>query len=767
MRKLLLSVLGTLLVVLFVRVSDAHAQVWTTLTSGVTNDLNDIDCVDERTCYTVGGAPFIGGPGVVLKTTNGGDSWTTQPIPTTNPLRGISCSSPTICYAAGDDGTLLKTTNGGTTWVAQSAPNLSTFPGQSQPWFWDIWAPTDSTAVAVGNAGAVYRTTTGGATWTQLLLGLENDNLSGVFFVNATTGWLTGATGLIHKTTDGGATWTAHVAHSGTPTLTFSDVSSLDGTTVWASGPFTFVAKSTDGGVSWTQISVPPTGGFPVVRFLNATTGWMGGNGGYLTTTDGGATWMLTFTNVFERSIDCVGGTICYMVGDDGTIRRYGTASAPTAATETPAASPAPVTPATQADLTIGDRSLTCPAGELGLEFAEYRYSIVVQNTGTADAGPFSMRLEGLVGSSIVGTPITRTVAALAAGASTTITGQANVGFFNPTAAAFVTVRVTTDALGQVAESNETNNAATIEQTCVTAPATPTTTETKPDVMTTVPPVVVVAPATNTTTTGTTTGTDQKTDTSVMDAQPTVAPQKTGDVAAPIEPTLTKDLSPEEKEAFLQAKNEERRLQIEKIQTDAPTVLLGIEKVIEKKAIARDFEKEDFAAQKVEFIAKAAFSTMSLEKKEQIQEAMKAFIAYGAPTKSEVLSKPIEKLGDGERAGVVNSFKEAFGKLPETSQDWEDIMKISIGRFPSQTNVAREQVAEASFKKIYKRAPLRTQANDNACVVVITYGLRPDVRRLAAEAVAIKTYKSVFKKGPKSASDWDTVRCIAYSGAKR
>ncbi|MDP3771714.1 MAG: YCF48-related protein [bacterium] len=754
MRKSFLAALGTLLVVLFVRVSDAHAQVWTTLASGVTNDLNDIDCVDERTCYAVGGAPFIGGPGIVLKTTDAGATWVTQTTPvtdtvrgTTHPLRGVSCPTATTCYAAGDGSVILKTVNEGTTWIRQSVPNLSTFPGQAQPWFWDIWAPTDSVAVAVGNAGAVYRTTNGGGTWTQLVLGLETHNLSGVFFVNATTGWLTGATGLVHKTTDGGATWTAHVAHSGTPTLTFSDVSSLDGTIVWASGPFTFVARSTDGGVSWTQISVPPTGGFPAVQFLNATTGWMGGNGGYLTTTDGGATWMLTFTNIFERSIDCVGGTVCYMVGDDGTIRRYGTASAPTATTETPAASPAPVTPATQADLTIGDRLLTCPAGELGLEFAEYRYSIVVRNTGTADAGPFSVRLEGLVGSSIVGTPITRTVAALAAGASTTIPGQANVGFFNPTAAASVTVRVTADTLGQIAESSEANNVATIEQTCATAPAMTTA---KPDVATTVPVIVVVPMS------GTPSATSTEAVTKTVDASP-ATPQ----------PTLAKDPTPEEKAALVRAKDEERHQQLEKIQTEAPTALLGIEKIIEKKEIVRDFGKEDLAAQKVEFIAKAALSTMSLEKKEQIQEAMKAFIAYGAPTKSEALSKPIEKLGDGERAGVVNSFKEAFGKLPETSQDWEDVMKISIGRFPSQTNVGREQAAEAAFKKIYKRAPLRTHANDNACVVVITYGLRPETRRLAAEAVAIKTYKSVFKKGPKSASDWDTVRCIAYSGAKR
>lgn len=753
MRHTFLTVLGSLLAILVIGVSDAHAQAWTTVPSEVTNDLNDLACVDERTCYAVGGAPFIGGPGIVIKTVNGGDTWITQPIPTTQPLRGIHCPTASLCYAAGSGGVILKTTNGGDAWTSLPSGTTSTL--------WDIWAPTPSTVMAVGDLGTFRRSTDSGATWTGYnppVLGPFEPSLHALFCASGTC-WIGADNSTIRRSTDAGVTWTTMTTPSGT--VGVSEIFSRNGTTVWGSASFVQAIKSIDGGVTWSAFPIPAAGGYGAIEFIDDLLGWMGGNGTIIKTTNGGTSWTdeILPIRLYFRDLQCFGANLCYVVGDDGTILRYGSAGTPTVTTEPPAASPAPVAPATQADLTIGDRSLTCPSGELGLEFAEYRYTIVVRNTGTAGAGPFSVRLEGLVGSSAVGTPITRMVTELAAGASTTITGQANVGFFNPTVSAAVTVRVTTDSLGQVAESNEANNVATIEQTCATASAT---NRTATPTVTTIAPMTVVAP-----TSSTPSDASAQATTKAMDPPPASLKEKSSEGAAPSAPTPAQALTPAEKEALTRAKHEERREQIEKIEADAPAVLLGIEKVIEKKEILRDVEKERLAEQKVEFITKTTLPTMSLEKKQQIQDAMKAFIAYGAPTKAEVLNTPIDKLGGGERAGVVNSFTEAFGKLPETERDWEDVMKISIGRFPSQTNVDREQTAEETFKKIYKRAPVRAKTNDNACIVVISYGLRPETRRLAAEAVAIKTYKSVFKKGPKSASDWDTVRCIAYSGAKR
>ena len=75
--------------------------------------------------------------------------------------------------------------------------------------------------------------------------------------------------------------------------------------------------------------------------------------------------------------------------------------------------------------------------------------------------------------------------------------------------------------------------------------------------------------------------------------------------------------------------------------------------------------------------------------------------------------------------------------------------------------------ALASFKKIYARDAKMDNANDNAAVTVMAYGLRPSARNLNSEKAAIISFKYFMKRNPSSAVDWDMVRAIAYSGAKR
>ncbi|KKQ60552.1 MAG: hypothetical protein US81_C0017G0002 [Parcubacteria group bacterium GW2011_GWE2_38_18] len=135
------------------------------------------------------------------------------------------------------------------------------------------------------------------------------------------------------------------------------------------------------------------------------------------------------------------------------------------------------------------------------------------------------------------------------------------------------------------------------------------------------------------------------------------------------------------------------------------------------------------------------------------------FIVYGTPG--------TRILGSGERAGVVNSYKSAFGKLPTTEDEWSDVIKIANGRWPTARDQKTEANAEEAFLKIYKRKAVRTNPNDDAAVTVIAYGLRPANRNLASEKAAIKSFKAIYGYNPISATAWDIVRAIAYSGAKR
>lgn len=124
-------------------------------------------------------------------------------------------------------------------------------------------------------------------------------------------------------------------------------------------------------------------------------------------------------------------------------------------------------------------------------------------------------------------------------------------------------------------------------------------------------------------------------------------------------------------------------------------------------------------------------------------------------------------LGAGERLGAVNSYKAAFGRVPSSESHWNDVIKIGNGRFTAEVSASAEANAKVTFKKIYLRDASMSVESDRNAVYVMAYGLRPLPRNLSSEAAAIVTFKAVYGYNPSSATDWDAVRAVAYSGATR
>ena len=126
------------------------------------------------------------------------------------------------------------------------------------------------------------------------------------------------------------------------------------------------------------------------------------------------------------------------------------------------------------------------------------------------------------------------------------------------------------------------------------------------------------------------------------------------------------------------------------------------------------------------------------------------------------------RLGAGERAGVVNSYRSVFGRLPKVAADWQDVIKIANGRWPYESNTDKEAEAESTkFQRVYLRSADMENPNDNAAVTIMTYGLRPVDRNMSSERNGINIFKAIYGYDPTSAEDWDIVRAIAYSGAIR
>jgi hypothetical protein len=135
------------------------------------------------------------------------------------------------------------------------------------------------------------------------------------------------------------------------------------------------------------------------------------------------------------------------------------------------------------------------------------------------------------------------------------------------------------------------------------------------------------------------------------------------------------------------------------------------------------------------------------------------FISYG--------TKTTKRLGSGERAAVINSYLQAYGRLPNSEAEWSDLLKIASGRWPSERSPKAEAQAKLEFKKVYDReANIKNNIDENA-IMVIAYGLLPLKRNLDSEKAGIKSFRYVYRHPPVNALAWNIVRAIAYSGAKR
>ncbi|HMB65533.1 MAG TPA: fibronectin type III domain-containing protein, partial [Patescibacteria group bacterium] len=233
-----------------------------------------------------------------------------------------------------------------------------------------------------------------------------------------------------------------------------------------------------------------------------------------------------------------------------------------------------------------------------------------------------------------------------------------------------------------------------------------------------------------------------------------------GNVSGVISDTITLSSGYAEEEADQEEEPEEetseREAQIQQLQTEASYTWPGeAEKQAGEMNLSRNTEKEQATYDK--------YTTMLLEGIEDLEQsaidAITNFIAYGTP--STLI------LGAGERAGVINSYKAAFDKLPDTYEEWLDVLKIANGRWPAERSVTAENKAKEKFEEVYSREPNMDNPNDNAAVTIMAYGLRSDSRNMESEAAAIKIFEGIFDYSPTSATDWDTVRAIAYSGATR
>lgn len=292
---------------------------WSAQSSGITATLLDVDFVDSRNGWAVGEG------GVVLHTSDGGETWERQESGTELSLLRVTFVSPREGWAVGKFGVIIHTSDGGLTWELQGADAALDLHlvGVSFADERTGWAATEmgSTVLATTDGGetwsrkpfgsasarsdmvfidalrgwvalsqdGVLHTRDGGVTW-EYQSGVRA-GMNGMFFLDENNGWIAGwrgkdpgprftrflSDGMVARTADGGKTWARH--DSGTGQVLW-DVAFVDAREGWAVGAFGTILYSEDGGITWT----PQPGGtremLRGVSFPDKNNGWAVGNNG-------------------------------------------------------------------------------------------------------------------------------------------------------------------------------------------------------------------------------------------------------------------------------------------------------------------------------------------------------------------------------------------------------------------------------------------------------------------------------------------------------
>jgi len=215
----------------------------------------------------------------------------------------------------------------------------------------------------------------------------------------------------------------------------------------------------------------------------------------------------------------------------------------------------------------------------------------------------------------------------------------------------------------------------------------------------------------------------------------------------------------EKKKKIIKHSDDDDDDQIKKIKSQAQNITENkFDLILAELQELRDLVKEQAA--QIKYLNSLKEDVQALSS--QMEDMVNNFITYGVDDNT-------QKLGAGERAAVMYSYKSAFGKLPEDESEFTDAIKIANGRWPDNRNEEAENKAKENFKTIYKREANMDNLNDNAAVTVMAYGLRQKAenRNLESEKNGIKIFVGIFGRNPADTDEWNMMQAITYSGSTR
>ncbi len=234
---------------------------------------------------------LIGGnEGVILHTTDGGDSFRQVDIGQAGNIIDFVRTDDGTFLAAGASGTLLRSIDGGENW--QQVQSETSIGVQL-----NCITAQGTAACAVGGKRRVFRSTDNGANWNQVHE--DNDesfdqvfSFQGVDFADENNGWAVGSNAGLFRTADGGDSWTQMTRGV---IRTLYSIFMIDELRGMASGTDGTLLRTADGGLHWKPLDIGADRLISSLHFVNDRRGWLVGGGYIQRTDDAGETWAKIF----------------------------------------------------------------------------------------------------------------------------------------------------------------------------------------------------------------------------------------------------------------------------------------------------------------------------------------------------------------------------------------------------------------------------------------------------------------------------------------
>ncbi len=274
--------------------------------------------------------------GMIIFSNDGGDTWTRQGQGSQD-LQGIDVNDVWALdednvWAVCTENVILKTTDGGQTWTRIPAPAI-----QPNPNLICISIVNNTNIWISGSYGVVYNSTDGGNNWTVFDASFFHSGLmQGIWAINSQVVYVVGGVpknketiGFIARTQDGGATWDSIVPDSNYNRNEWIGVTASDPDHIVVYGGQSHYVVSTDGGVTWKNDSLHTfgVGGADInhLKMLDSQTWWGAFDlDGIYITYNGGASWTQQQTagplNMFLVGIDSYDDQLALIAGQSASI---------------------------------------------------------------------------------------------------------------------------------------------------------------------------------------------------------------------------------------------------------------------------------------------------------------------------------------------------------------------------------------------------------------------------------------------------------------